>query len=100
MLICFSRHRVGHTIKTKLITFQIVDPEIKLSFDLCKIFQEKTIFILDSINGPNSIAWLLLLPVIFGNMCIAIICCPGCGVMNFEINHGFQAAFLHNQKTR
>ena len=38
------------------------------------------------INWSNFIVWLLLLLEIFGNMCMAIVCFPGCDVMNFEIN--------------
>ena len=34
------------------------------------------------------IAWLLLLEIL-GNMCIVIICCPVCDVINFEINQSF-----------
>ena len=46
------------------------------------------------------IVWLLFLPEILGNMCIAIVCKPGCEVMNLEINLIFQikAFFLHDQK--
>ena len=39
-----------------------------------------------SINQPNFMAWLPLLLEILGNMCIAIVCYPGCDVMDFEIN--------------
>ena len=38
------------------------------------------------INWSNFIVWLLLLLEIFDNMCMAIVCFPGCDVMNFEIN--------------
>ena len=38
------------------------------------------------INWSNFIVWLLLLLEIFGNMCMVIVCFPGCDVMNFEIN--------------
>ena len=30
--------------------------------------------------------WLPLLCKILDNMCIAIVCQPGCDVMNFEVN--------------
>ena len=30
--------------------------------------------------------WLSLLLEILGNMCIAIVCFPGCDAVNFEIN--------------
>ena len=41
-----------------------------------------------------------LLLEILGNMCIAIVCSPGCDVMDFEINLIFlmEQFFLHDQK--
>ena len=44
--------------------------------------------------------WLTLLLEILGNMCIAIVCYPGCDIMDFEINFIFQIEpfFLHDQK--
>ena len=47
-------------------------------------FWRKTFLLLYSINWPNLIFWLPLLCEIFDNMCIAIVCKPGCDVMNFE----------------
>ena len=38
---------------------------------------------------PNFIAWLPLLFEILGHICILIICCPVCDVINFEINQSF-----------
>ena len=37
---------------------------------------------------------------ILGNMCIAMVCKPGCDVMNFEVNLIFliKPFFLHEQK--
>ena len=46
----------------------------------------KVFLMLYSINWPIFIAWLFLLLGILGNMCIAIVCYPGCDVMDFEIN--------------
>ena len=43
-----------------------------------------------SINLPNFIAWLPLLLEVLGNMCIAIVCEPGCDVINFKLNPIFQ----------
>ena len=37
-------------------------------------FSPKMYLLLYSINWPNFIAWLPLLPEILGNMCIAIVC--------------------------
>ena len=53
-----------------------------------------------SINLQNVIVWLPLLCEIFGDMCIAIVCKPGCDVMNFEVNLIFliKPFFLHDQK--
>ena len=49
-------------------------------------FSTKMFLISYSINWPNFIAWLPLLLEILGNMCIGIVCYPGCDVMDFEIN--------------
>ena len=49
-------------------------------------FSRKTFLMLYSINWPNFIAWLSLFLETLGNMCIAIVCYPGCDVMDFEIN--------------
>ena len=42
-------------------------------------------------------AWLLLLLEILGNVYIAIICRPGCDVINFEIDLSYQTDFLDDQ---
>ena len=46
------------------------------------------------------IVWLPLLCEILGNMCIAIVCKPGCDVINSEVNLIFliKSSFLHDQK--
>ena len=44
-----------------------------------------------SINWPNFIVWSPLLLEILGNMCIALVCFPGCDVINFEINFIFSS---------
>ena len=49
-------------------------------------FSEKMFLMLYSINWPNFIVWLPSLLEILGNMCIAIVCFPGCDIINFEIN--------------
>ena len=49
-------------------------------------FSTKVFLMLDSINWPNLIAWLLLFLEILGNKCIAIVYEPGCNVINSEIN--------------
>ena len=62
-------------------------------------FSTKVFLMLYSINSPNFIAWLPLLLEILDNMCIAIVCYPGCDVMYFEINLIFpiEPFFLHDQ---
>ena len=63
-------------------------------------FSTKLFLMLRSINWPNFIAKLPLLLEILGNICIAIVCYPGCDVMDFEINFIFliEPFFLHDQK--
>ena len=63
-------------------------------------FSTKMFLMLYSINKPNFIAWFPLLLEILGNMCITIVCEPGCDVMNFDINLIFliESLFLHDQK--
>ena len=48
-------------------------------------FSRKMFLVLYSINWLNFIACLPLLLEILGNMCIAIVCFPGCDI-NFQIN--------------
>ena len=49
----------------------------------------KMFLMLYSINWPNAIVWLPLLLEILDNMCITIVCYPGCDVIKFEINFIF-----------
>ena len=49
-------------------------------------FSIKLFLMLYSVNCPNFIVLLSLLLEIWTNMCIAIICEPGCDVISFEIN--------------
>ena len=56
-------------------------------------FSRKVFLILYSINWPNFIAWLPLLLEILVNMCIAIVCKPGCDVIDFEIDLIFRVMF-------
>ena len=54
-----------------------------------------------SINCPNFIVSLPLLPEIYSNMCTATVCFTSCDVMNFEINGSFLMTnkdFLQDQK--
>ena len=49
-------------------------------------FSRKLFLMLYSINWPNVIAWLPFLLEILGNMCIAIVCKPDCGVIDFKFS--------------
>ena len=60
-------------------------------------FSRIIFLLLYSLNWPNSIVWLPLLLEMLGDMCIVIICCPVCDVINFEINHNFLTVFVRNQ---
>ena len=69
-------------------------------------FSIKMFLMLHSINWPDFIVWFPLLLEILGNMYIAIVCFPGCDVINLEIklhvdqDHSNQAIFLHGQKVK
>ena len=62
------------------------------------IFLEKSYTKCGGETSPEP--WLPLLCEISGNMCIAIVCEPGCHVINFEVNLIFliKPLFLHDQK--
>ena len=47
----------------------------------------KVFLMLYSINWPNFIAWLPLHIETLNTMCIAIIRCPACDVINFDIDN-------------
>ena len=49
-------------------------------------FSRKMFIMLCYVNWTNFITWLLLLLEILGNKCIAIVCFPGCDVINFQTN--------------
>ena len=63
-------------------------------------FSTKMFLMLYSTNWPNFIAWLPLLFEILDNMCIAVVCYPGCDAMDFEINFIFliEPFYLPDQK--
>ena len=44
------------------------------------------LLMLYSIDWPNLILWLPLILEMLVNMCIAIVCYPGCNVIDFQIN--------------
>ena len=62
-------------------------------------FSRKMFFMSYSINCPNFIVWLPLLPEMLGNMCIIIACFPGYEVMNFGFSLNFlMKPFFHMTK--
>ena len=63
-------------------------------------FRRKIFILLYFIDWPNFIVWLPLPCEILGDICIAIVCKPGCEVMNFKVNIIFliKQFFLHDQK--
>ena len=63
---------------------ELVSPPL-LVFD----FSRKRYFVLYSINSLNFTFWLPLLLEILNNMCIVIVCCPICDVIDFEFRHSF-----------
>ena len=56
-------------------------------------FWRKILLLLYSINWLNFTVWLPLIWEILGNMCFAIVCKPGCDVMNVDVNLSDQATF-------
>ena len=62
-------------------------------------FWRKISLLFCSINWTSFIVWLSLLYEILDNMCIAIVCKPGCDIMNPEVSLTFliKLFFLHDQ---
>ena len=97
--VCFIAWQVeGYRNRLKLSCRPLAFTHIKLFYkikrclelvslpDFLHNFWRKTFLLLYSINWPNFIVWLHLLCEILGNMCIAIVCKPGCDIMNFGVN--------------
>ena len=92
----FCQSSTWHIIKTNCIKLQIRSILEKglgvgSSPHFVYHFSRKLFLMLYSINLPNFIALLPLLLEILFNMCIAIVCQPGCDVMNSGINLVFQS---------
>ena len=108
---CMANGGLSKYNETKLWTACLFSSHIKLFWKIKRglelviqpyfphNFWRKMFALLCSINWPNFTVWLPLLCEILGNMCIAIVCKPGCDVMNFEANLIFiiKLFFLHNQ---
>ena len=71
-----------------MLYFDLWEKGLGLVYPPCSVydFHRKMFFKLHSINWPIFIVWLPLLHEILGNMCITIVCYPGCNVRKFEIN--------------
>ena len=71
--------------------------EYVLQLILCMIFQEKcvTCYVLS-----NEFHFLSLLFEILGNVCLAIVCFPGCNVINFEIKFLIKPFFYITKNLR
>ena len=61
-------------------------------------FPRKKFLMLHSINWSHSIVWLPLFHEILSNMCIPIVCFPGCDVINIEIKLIFSLSSLNMTK--
>ena len=97
-----SLFKTLHNWSRDMLNFDFLDKDlgIDLGPHFVYDFSTRMFLMLHSINWPNFIAKLPLLLEILGNMCIAIVCYPGCDVMDFEINFVFliEPFFLHDQK--
>ena len=91
-----------HNWSKDMLNFDFLDQDlgIDLAPHFVYDFSTRMSLMLHSISWPNFIAWFPLLFEILGNMCIAIVCYPGCEVMDFEINFIFliEPFFVHDQK--
>ena len=103
--LAFNRNKlfkILHYWSRDLLNFDFLDKGLGIVSPAYFVydFSTKMFLMLYSINWPNFIAWLPLLLEILGNICIAIVCYPGCDVMDFEINLIFliEPFFLHDQK--
>ena len=107
---CLASCGLSKFIKTKLQTtcFHLISGFFKLTKrGLELVFQTqflhnfwRKIFLLYSINWPIFTVWLPLFCEILGNMCIKIVCKPGCDIIIFEISFVFliKQFFPHDQK--
>ena len=108
---CMANWGLSKYNETKLWTTYMSSSHIKLFWKVKRglelvsqpyfahSFWRKIFPLLCSINWRNFTVWLPFLCEILGNMCIAIVCKPGCDVMNFEANLIFiiKLFFLHKQ---
>ena len=103
--LAYNRNKLFKTLhywSRDMLNFDILDKDLEIVAPAHFVYDFSTkMFLMSySINWPNFIVWLPLLLEILGNMCIAIVCWPGCDVMDFEIKFIFliKPLFLHDQK--
>ena len=89
--LAYNRNKLFKTLHNSsrdMLNFDILDKGLgilspaRFGYD----FSTKMFLMLCSIKWPNFIVWLPLLLEILGNMCIIIVCWPGCDVINSKIN--------------
>ena len=74
---------------------------IEFSAKLVYGFSREIFLMLYYINCPTFIVWLPLLLEVLGNICVAIVCFPGCDVINLKINLIYRIKpFLYMTKKR
>ena len=71
-----------------MVNFDFLEKGLGIVFQhiLCIDLLRKMFLILHLINWPNFIVWLPELLEILDNMYIAVVCFPGCDLINLEIN--------------
>ena len=91
---CLSSWGLPKVIETKLQTtrfyfiwsfFKKRDLELVSLTHFLHDFWRRIFLLLNSITWPYFNVWLPLLREILDNMCIVIVCWPGCDVLNFQI---------------
>ena len=92
------------TVDRQICSISMFYEKIWTSFSttICIWFLTKIFLMSYFIKWPNYTVCLTLSLEALGNICIVIICCPVCGIINFEINRSifFRAVFLHYQNVR
>ena len=85
-----------------MLNFNFLEKCLWTFFLLHFDFSIKMFLMLYSIKWLNFIVWFSLLQEIFGNMCFAIVCFPGCNFINFEVKliFLFKPFFCVTEKSR
>ena len=66
--------------------FEFLEKGLGIVFQTHFVYDfSRKIDLLNSIKRPNFIVWLPLLFEILANICVVIVCFPGCDAINFEI---------------